>query len=115
MSKTPLVSVIETEDFLRQAERLLSDQERDDLKVFLAANPTAGVEIGSSIRKLRWAIGGRGKSGGVRVIHFFINADSPVILLDVFGKSEKANYSAAELREIREVGRLLAAIARGEQ
>lgn len=38
-------------------------------------------------RKVRFSI--RGKSEGVRTITFFSAADLPVILLTVFGKSQK--------------------------
>ena len=52
------------------------------------------------IRKLRWASGNRGKSGGVRVIYFFHNETLPLFLLTVFGKSERANLSKAQRNEL---------------
>jgi len=32
----------------------------------------------------------------VRAIYYFYNADNPIYLLEVFGKNEKANLTAAE-------------------
>jgi hypothetical protein len=52
------------------------------------------------IRKLRWAIGNKGKSGGVRVIYYQYNESIPLFLLTVFGKGEKANLSPAERNEL---------------
>jgi len=55
------------------------------------------------IRKVRFARGGRGKSGGVRVIYYFYNAEEPIYLLEVFGKNEKANLTAAERNALAKV------------
>ncbi len=51
---------------------------------------------GCGIRKLRWAKGAKGKSGGVRVIYFFHSEIMPLYLLAVFGKNEKTNITAEE-------------------
>ncbi len=48
------------------------------------------------VRKLRWAIKGKGKSGGARVIYYFHNESIPVFLLSVFAKNEKVNLTQAE-------------------
>jgi len=43
------------------------------LVLYLAMNPDAGTimpETGG-VRKLRWGVQGRGKSGGVRVIYYY--------------------------------------------
>jgi hypothetical protein len=63
---------IETRLFTRLVGEYLSDREYSDLQVALAANPELGDVIPGSggVRKLRRAIRGRGKRGGVRVIYF---------------------------------------------
>jgi hypothetical protein len=96
-----LITVIETPTFIRRSGRLMTEADRKALIDHLAANPADGVELGSGVRKLRWSIAGRGKSGGVRVIHFFADARFPVIILDVFAKNEKANYAEDELATVR--------------
>ena len=89
---------------------MLKDEERLSLIEHLAANPDAGeVMVGTGgARKLRWAAGGRGKSGGVRVITFYSGPPVPVFLLTAFGKGEKINLSKAEQNELREVLGVLA-------
>jgi len=58
-------------------------------------------------RKARAARGGRGKSGGARVIYYVVSRRDVLYLLDVYAKSMKENLTNAETREIR---KLIAAI-----
>ena len=93
-----MITVAETEPFQRKVIQLLSEDEKDELIAYLSMNPSAGVLIKGTggIRKLRWARGGRGKSGGVRIIYYFHSEDMPLYLLALFGKNEKANISMEE-------------------
>jgi len=76
-----LTTVIELDEFLRQAKGVMTDAERGELVDYLAANPDAGISLGGGLRKLRFARQGAGKSGGFRSIHFYRPAIGPVILL----------------------------------
>jgi len=58
-------------------------------------------------RKARAARGGRGKSGGARIIYYAVTGSGVLYLLDVYAKTAKENLSDAEKHEIR---RLIAAI-----
>lgn len=59
--------------------------------------PTGDVMRGTGgVRKLRWGKGGRGKSGGVRVIYYFHDERLPLYLLTLFAKNEQANLTARE-------------------
>jgi mRNA-degrading endonuclease RelE of RelBE toxin-antitoxin system len=91
-------TVVETPSYLADAERLFSPDERKAIVDRLAADPLYGVVIRGSggIRKVRFGFGGRGKSGGARIIYLFSGEDLPVFLLAAFAKNEKADLSAAE-------------------
>lgn len=95
-----MLTVIETAPFIRAAAALFSDDERLELITYLAANPFAGDEIRGSggVRKVRFAIGGRGKSGGARVIYFVYNEDTPLLLLTCYGKNVQSTLSDAEVQ-----------------
>ena len=57
------MTVVETPFFLRKAFSLLDKEARSELVVFLGMNPESGditPETGG-VRKLRWALPGRGK------------------------------------------------------
>ncbi len=103
MLTRPLHSVIETPEFLRKARKLLSADERTALVKHVSANPRDGdvMEGTGGARKLRWALGAKGKSGGVRVITFYSGVGLPVFLLTLFGKGEKANLTKAQRNDLR--------------
>jgi len=93
---------VETSIFSKLLPDYLNDEEYRGLQNFLMERPDAGAVIQRSggVRKVRWAAGGKGKSGGVRVIYYWVRADDQIFLLTLYGKSEKEDLSAAELKRI---------------
>ncbi|WBQ10396.1 type II toxin-antitoxin system RelE/ParE family toxin [Hyphomonadaceae bacterium ML37] len=99
-------TVIETRHFQRAAKQAgLTDADREAVITLLADAPDAGdlIQGTGGARKLRFGPGGRGKSGGVRVITFYCAEDVPVFLLDVFSKGQKMNLSNAERNELKTI------------
>jgi mRNA-degrading endonuclease RelE of RelBE toxin-antitoxin system len=96
------VIFVETSIFSRALPDHLSDEEYRGLQSHLMERPDAGAIIQRSggVRKVRWAAHGKGKSGGVRVIYYWIKDDDQIVLLTFYGKSEKENLSTAELKQI---------------
>ncbi|WP_237070062.1 type II toxin-antitoxin system RelE/ParE family toxin [Mycetohabitans sp. B2] len=54
------------------------------------------------IRKLRYALPGRGKSGGVRVIYYWLRDDQQIYMLLIYPKSKKDNLTDRETAVLRE-------------
>ena len=104
-----LVAVVETPEFIRRIDKLMDDDERAALILYLAENPTAGDLIPGTggVRKLRWGLEGRGKRGGARVIHFFHSSRLPLFLLTAFAKNERTDISGADRNSFRELTKLL--------
>ena len=99
-------TVVETSSFAKGADEAeLNDEEKHQIKVFIAGNPTAGDLIPGTggARKLRFPFRQKGKSGGVRVVTYYAGEDIPVFLLDVFKKSDRINLSKKERNELKEV------------
>ena len=85
----------------------LSDGEYLGLQSFLLQYPEAGKVVPGSggVRKVRWAMSGKGKSGGVRVIYYFKRQDDEIWLLTIYSKNEVENIPAHVLRQIaKEIG-----------
>ena len=102
-------TIVELPEFKRKAEALISESQRSGIVNYLAAHPQAGVIIRGTggIRKLRWASGNKGKSGGVRVIYYYHNDEIPLFLLSLLGKNEKSNLSMAERNELAKLTAVL--------
>lgn len=91
---------VETSLFSKLLKSYLSDDEYRQLQNHLIAHPDAGDIIRGSggVRKVRWAAGGKGKSGGVRVIYYWATADEQIFFLTLYGKGEKETLSSEDLR-----------------
>lgn len=107
-----MITIAEVPEYIRQAEKLLTESERQDVLNYLAAHPKSGdlIEGTGGIRKLRWGRGGRGKSGGVRVIYYFHSESMPLYLVTLFAKNEQDNLSKAERNELAKLVDVLVAI-----
>ena len=66
------VVFIETSFFTRLIADYLTEDEYVGLQTFLLQRPDAGTIIHGTggVRKIRWRISGKGKSGGIRIIYY---------------------------------------------
>ncbi len=64
------ISVVETRSYQARVQKLLTQEEQDRVIETIARDPACGVIMKGTggVRKVRVAIGERGKSGGVRVV-----------------------------------------------
>jgi hypothetical protein len=95
--------------FERHARGLLDEDDVREIEQELMQDPTAGNVIAGTggLRKLRYAVGGKGKSGGVRIIYFHRSKKGRLYLVTVYHKSAKDNLTKAERNEMK---RLTAAL-----
>lgn len=109
MHDHPPLSVVELPTYAKRAETRLTAEEAAAVIALVARDPKCGDLIpgGGGVRKVRFGAGSRGKSGGVRVIYYFHDADNPVFLLTLFAKNEQANLSKAERNELAKLVKLL--------
>ena len=97
------MKIIETTIFTKKIKTLLSDEEYRNLQNELILNPEKGKIIRSSggLRKLRWGLSGRGKSGGVRVIYYWIQQKEIILMLLVYPKNEQDNLTSSQLKILK--------------
>jgi len=94
-----MLTVIETDEFRKQAAKIWSTQELHEFIDWIAGHPEVGDVIPNAggARKIRWGRAGIGKRGGARVIYFYLGKDGVILLLSVYAKANKANMTASEI------------------
>ncbi len=97
-----LMVFIETSIFTKLLPDYLSDDEYQILQMYLIEHPNSGDIIRGSggVRKVRWAIENKGKSGGIRVIYYWKNLASEMWMLTIYAKSEKESILGHILKQI---------------
>lgn len=97
-----MLTVIETTLFQKQWPLYWTEEQRGNFATYLAIHPNAGSVVPDSggLRKVRWGLADRGKSGGVRVIYYIRTAQGELILLTLYAKSQIDNLTGAQLKEI---------------
>ena len=88
---TDKIDVIALKNFRRAVKKLFSEAEIAALVEFLGNYPEKGDVIAGTggLRKLRWALAGRGKRGGSRVIYYYHRPEWQVLLLTAYAKNEQ--------------------------
>lgn len=89
-------TVVETPSFLTSAAKAgMTEAERVAAVDLIAANPQSGdvIASGGGVRKVRVSGRGKGKSGGYRVLTYFLMPGRPVFLLWVLNKSKASNLT----------------------
>ena len=83
----------------------LTDDDLSELEIYLCKNPDCGdtLEGTGGVKKFRWALEGRGKSGGARIVYLDIVFAEHIYLLTAFPKNEKANLTNAERNQMKNI------------
>lgn len=100
-----MITFIETAVFARARQHYLDDEELSELQQFPIRHPDAGAVVPGSggVRKLRWALLGRGKRGGARVLYFWASARGQIWLLVMYGKNVQEDIAPETLRRLKEM------------
>ena len=81
-------TVIAVAKYEREVKRLLAESERSAMEEAIAADPEAHPVIPGTggVRKARWGRRGKGKSGGVRAICYYMVSGGTVYMLSIYSK-----------------------------
>jgi hypothetical protein len=105
------IEFVATAMFEASAKKLLTEEDRRELELLLLADPRRGEVIRRTggFRKIRFARPSRreGKSGGTRVIYYFIDRKDRIYLIEVYAKGVKDDLTRSEENALREVARVL--------
>ena len=85
------------------------------MEFFIASTPEAHPVIPGSggFRKARWARRGKGKSGGFRVIYFFLAGLERIYMAGIYAKSRKETLSAADQNVLAKLAAQIKKAAKG--
>lgn len=98
---------IESPVFTEDVCELLDDESYGALQQYLADDPMAGdlIRDTGGLRKIRWAVPGRGKSGGARVIYYHDPVESQIRLILIYRKGVKDDLTAREKTMLRKLNK----------
>lgn len=98
---------IELPAFERHRAKYLDDEGLARLQIALMTNPSAGdvIEGTGGLRKLRFADArrGKGKRGGLRVIHYYWAGGPEFWLFTLYDKGEMADLSARQRAALKQL------------
>lgn len=83
----------------------LDDEELQALQIMLLKDPESGpiMEGTGGIRKVRFPLENRGKSGGVRVCYTDFAEDEVIYLITAFEKKDRENLTAEEKNVLKKL------------
>lgn len=97
---------VELPNFISCWERCgLTEEALAELEIELCANPKLGAVVQGTggLRKLRWALPGKGKSGSARVVYVDFALYEKIYLISAYTKNEKDNLSDSEKKHIKKI------------
>lgn len=99
------VTFIETRVFSKRIAGLMNDEEYSEFQAELAHNPEKGPVIQGTggLRKVRWGLKGKGKSGGLRVIYLYMRARSHVHLAFAFAKDQSDDLTSDQKKQLKSI------------
>jgi hypothetical protein len=103
------MEIIRTTSFARRARKLMTDAELKTAEDEIAAAPEAWPVISGTggVRKARAARGASGKSGGARIIYYYMAEGEQIYMLDIYAKNEQENITDASKKVLRETVKIL--------
>jgi RelE toxin of RelE / RelB toxin-antitoxin system len=93
-----IAEIVSLSGYESQVTLFLTEEERMAMEFFIACAPEEHPIIPGTggFRKARWARRGRGKSGGLRVVYFFLAEPGRIYMAAIYAKSRKETLSAAD-------------------
>lgn len=101
------LTILALESFLKEAKKLQKKYKNlsvdlKQLREELIQNPKAGIEHSKHCYKIRLANSSipTGKSGGFRVVYYYLDRNNNLYLMSIYSKSELENIKEERLFEI---------------
>lgn len=103
------VTFYETTSFTEGISKLRAEAQCLELKQKLTRNPEKGdlLRRTGGFRKVRMRLPGRGRSGGARVIYYYLSVDGVIYLVSLYAKNVQENLSAKQTKQLKELSSII--------
>ena len=100
-----------------QVSALLNEEERLAMEFFIACAPEDHPVIpgAGGFRKARWARRGKGKSGGFRVVYYFLTGPGCIYMAGINAKSRQKELSMADQNVLAKLAAQIKKTTKGGQ
>ena len=108
MTKQILQTVVETPEFIKQAEKIVNRTVINEFISYIASSPLKGELIKGTggVRKIRWQSDQHsGKRGGIRIIYYYHSQTMPLFLFTAYAKNRRANITQSDKIILRKLTR----------
>jgi mRNA-degrading endonuclease RelE of RelBE toxin-antitoxin system len=113
--KGVIAEIVSLSGYESQVSALLNEEERMAMEFLIACSPKDHPVIpgAGGFRKARWARRGKGKSGGFRVVYFFLAELGRIYMAAIYAKSRKETLSAADRNVLAKLAAQIKKAAKG--
>jgi mRNA-degrading endonuclease RelE of RelBE toxin-antitoxin system len=110
-----IAEIVSLSAYESQVSDLLNEDERMAMEFYIACAPEDHPVVpgAGGFRKARWAGRGKGKSGGFRVVYFFLAAPGRVYMAAIYAKLRKETLSAADQHVLARLAAQIKKAAKG--
>jgi hypothetical protein len=93
---------IETPEFIDKIDKFVTNEEFYNLQNELMTNPSKGTIVKGTggARKIRMKLKNSGKSGGARVIYYYVDFEGEIWFLDIYLKKDKGDLLESEKKRL---------------
>jgi hypothetical protein len=110
-----IAEIVSLSGYEAQVSALLDEEDRMAMEFFIACAPEVHPVIpgAGGFRKARWSRRGKGKSGGHRVVYFFLPEPGRIYMAAIYAKSRKDTLSGADQNVLAKLAGLIKKAAKG--
>ncbi|MBL3564308.1 hypothetical protein [Rhodovulum sulfidophilum] len=97
------MKIVRTKRYLKDLKRIrATEAEAEAVEQMIATNPEAGDVIQGlrGVRKIRFGLRNKGKSGGGRAIYFLMVNDDVAIMITAYMKKEQSDLTTTQRKAI---------------
>ena len=112
-----IAEIVSLSGYESQVSALLNENERLAMEFYIACAPEDHPVIpgAGGFRKARWARRRKGKSGGFRVVYFFLAEPGRIYMAAIYAKSRRETLSAGDQNVLARLAAQIKKAAKGGQ